>query len=314
MPRHSTSDIIAILPKPSIRIPQDYPLSWLTLFYALPKELVEKRPAYLELPRNIHQVFASDTYTKMVQSDTLLELVWDCFAWAAWQFFRVPTKNGYKDIPGDWSHYSGTFPLWLLSYEITKHFRKSFENEMDWSFQRLFLMPYETTLPWLTYQQFSNLVGNLTDRIVEQQNWQPMIDVIWQMRQPEDYTEQNFTKRDFMRSWTHDRSAEAMTLEEIAKCGLSVDGDTFYDIPDPSSEFEEKVISEMEIARFRSALSAKDQKILQMRYHEHSLQEIAAAVGFKTASAVSKHISKIADAYEAFVSDAYSSFLDTHIQ
>ena len=36
-----------------MEIPQDSNLSWITLFYVLPKELVEKRPAYLELPRNI---------------------------------------------------------------------------------------------------------------------------------------------------------------------------------------------------------------------------------------------------------------------
>lgn len=55
-----------------MEIPQESNLSWITLFYALPKELVEKRPAYLELPRN---------------------------------------------IPGNWSNYSGDFPLWRLSYE-----------------------------------------------------------------------------------------------------------------------------------------------------------------------------------------------------
>ena len=88
MPRRGTSDFIVVLPKSILSIPQDYPLSWLTLFYALPNELVEKRPAYLELPRNIHQVFASDTYTKMVQSKAFRKLVQDCYAWAAWQFFQ----------------------------------------------------------------------------------------------------------------------------------------------------------------------------------------------------------------------------------
>jgi len=313
MPRRGTSDFIVILPKSIISIPQDHPLSWLTLFYALPKELVKKRAAYLELPRNIHQIFASDKYTKMIQTDAFLELVWDCFAWAVWQFFRVPTKNGYKEIPGDWSHYSGTFPLWRLSYEIPKHFRKAFETEMEWSFQRLFLMPYETTLPWLTYQQFSNLVGNLTDRIIEQRNWQPMIDAVWHTRQPDDYNGKNLTKRDFMRSWTHSRTAASVSLEEIMESGISVDSDMFYDIPDPCSEFEQNVISEMEIARFKSTLSEINRKILQMRYGGFSLQEIANAVGLKTASAVSKHIAKIADAYEAFVTDAYGAFLDKHI-
>ena len=43
-----------------------------------------------------------------------------------------------------------------------------------------------------------------------------------------------------------------------------------------------------------------------------SLKDIAAAVGFKTPGAVSKHIEKIAGAYEEYVSDEYGSFLDQH--
>lgn len=44
----------------------------------------------------------------------------------------------------------------------------------------------------------------------------------------------------------------------------------------------------------------------------YSLQEIADAVGFKTAGAVSKYIAKIAGSYEDFVSDQYDKFLDEH--
>ena len=47
-----------------MEIPQESNLSWITLFYALPKELVEKRPAYLELPRNIHQLLHSERALK----------------------------------------------------------------------------------------------------------------------------------------------------------------------------------------------------------------------------------------------------------
>lgn len=138
-----------------MEIPQDSNLSWITLFYALPKELVEKRPAYLELPRNIHQLLHSEEYRKLIESETFLELVWDCYAWAAWQFFQVPGKGGVKhDIPGNWSNYSGDFPLWRLSYEIIKYFRQKFETEMEWSFQRLFLMDKDSELPWLSYQHF----------------------------------------------------------------------------------------------------------------------------------------------------------------
>ena len=42
---------IVILPEQIIEIPLSSNLSWLRMFYALPRELVEKRPEYLELPR-----------------------------------------------------------------------------------------------------------------------------------------------------------------------------------------------------------------------------------------------------------------------
>lgn len=296
-----------------MEIPQSSNLSWLTLFYALPKELVEKRPDYLELPRNIHQLLQSEDHKKRIKSDTFLELVWDCYAWAAWQYFQVPGKDGtYKDIPGDWSHYSGDFPLWRLSYEIQKHFRNKFETEMEWSFQKLFLMDKDDELPWLSYQHFGNLVGNLTDLIVQEQNWQPMIDAIWNNRQVSDYTGKNINKKDFMRSWTHSRTAQHISFDELLEEGTTVDGEQLFDIADPRSEFESEVIHKFYMDDFKGKLSEVDSQILQMRYDGHSLKEIAEAVGFKTPSAVSKHIEKIAERYEDFVSDEYSDFLDKY--
>ena len=97
------TDFIVLLPVEIIRIPQDSNLAWMTMFYALPRELVEKRPAYLELPRNITQLLASEKHMKLIGEDTFLELVWDCYAWAIWQAIQVPDgKGGYKEVPGSW--------------------------------------------------------------------------------------------------------------------------------------------------------------------------------------------------------------------
>ena len=313
MAKANPCSFFVVLADGIMEIPQSSNLSWLTLFYALPKELVAKRPDYLELPRNIHQLLKSEEYKMLIKSDTFLELVWDCYAWAAWQYFQVPGKDGtYRDIPGDWSHYSGDFPLWRLSYEIQKHFRNKFETEMEWSFQKLFLMDKDDELPWLSYQHFGNLVGNLTDLIVQEQNWQPMIDAIWNNRQVSDYTGKNINKKDFMRSWTHSRTAQHISFDELLEEGTTVDGEQLFDIADPRSEFESEVIHKFYMDDFKGKLSEVDSRILQMRYDGHSLKEIAAAVGFKTPSAVSKHIEKIAERYEEFVSDEYSDFLDKH--
>ena len=93
--------------------------SWLTLFYSLPEELVSKRPAYMNLPRCPFDVIRSDDYAELLNTDVFLELVWDCYAWSAWQYFVVPNKDGdYREIPGNFNSYSGDFPLWRLAYTI----------------------------------------------------------------------------------------------------------------------------------------------------------------------------------------------------
>ena len=164
-------------------------------------------------------------------------------------------------------------------------------------------------VPWLTYQQFSNLVGNVTDMVIAEQNWQPMIDAIWENRTVEDYeTTSSTVKTDFMRKWHHNRSGKSISLDEMME---SEDGDIF-DVADPRSDFENSVISEMQIASFaESTITEKDREILKLRMESYTEQEIADKVGYKTASAVHKRIAKIANAYEDFVTAEYGKFLDS---
>lgn len=296
-------------------ITYDDNLMWLPMFYAMPYELVEKRAAYLRVPRNIYQLMDSPEYMAMIESDVFLELIFDCYAWAVWQNIQVPKKDGtYQNIPGSWDHYSGYFPLWKMSYGIVACIRLKFERELDLGIMRLFSMEPWEEVPRLSYRHFGNLVGNLTDMIVKEQNWQPLFDEVWNNRQIEDYDGESPYKRDFMRSWNHSRSAQHISIEEIAESGAKVDSDTLYDIEDPRGQFEEKIIGEVQMEQFKSGLTERDKTILQMRYEGRSLQEIADKVGFKTASAVSKHIAKIAGKLEDFLGDEYQAFLNKHIE
>ena len=106
---------LVVLPGEIIEIPQDSDKSWLTLFYSLPRELAEKwKPAY-ELPRCPYEVLRTDKYDRVVCDDMFKLLVWDCYAWCAWQFFQVKDRKGnYRDIPGNWNQYAGYFLLWWL--------------------------------------------------------------------------------------------------------------------------------------------------------------------------------------------------------
>ena len=117
-------------------------------------------------------------------------------------------------------------------------------------------------LPWLSYQHFGNLVGNLTDLIVLEQNWQLMIDEIWNTRQVNDYTGKNINKKDFMRSWTHSRTAQHISFDELLEEGTTVDGELLFDIADPRSEFESEIIHKFYMEDFKAQLPGVDSKIL----------------------------------------------------
>jgi len=293
---------LVVLPHTIIEIPLSSNLSWLPLFYALPPELVNKRPEYAELPRNINILLSSEAARNMVESDLFVELVWDCYAWSIWQFLKVPLKNGtYRDIPGDWSNYTGHFPLWRLSYYLQLFFRNKFEHEMEFSFQRLFMMPPSINVPWLDSQHFSNLVGNLTDLIVEEQNLQPAIDAIWNNRQVDDYTDDdNYARKDFMKHWTHARSdggvKAVLSLEKMLETSEEEINSVAY-----SEDMSGEIVKKISIRHFINGLTHEGKKILQLRGEGKTLREIAAAIGLKSPSAITKRIAKIAEQYKAEV-------------
>ena len=122
-----------------IVIPRTHPLSWIMMFYALPKEMFENLPEYRQLPRNMRDIQVSEKYMRMINCDDFLIMIWSLYAWMVWHCLRVSGKNGeYRPIPGAWGHYSEDFPIWRMTYEIGMHFREVFEHYSNWKVQRLF--------------------------------------------------------------------------------------------------------------------------------------------------------------------------------
>ena len=94
-------------------------------------------------------------------------------------------------------------------------------------------IPQDSDKSWLTL--FYSLPRELAE-----QNWQPMIDAIWENRTVEDYeTTSSTVKTDFMRKWHHNRSGKPISLDEMME---NEDGDIF-EVADPRGEFEQKVIT-----------------------------------------------------------------------
>lgn len=303
------------IPDSVIVIPRTHPLSWIMMFYALPKEMFENLPEYRQLPRNMRAIQVSEKYMRMINCDDFLIMIWNLYAWMVWHCQRVPAKNGeYRPILGAWGHYSEDFPIWRMTYEIGMHFRKVFEHCSNWKMQRLFDLKKEEEMPWLTLPDFCTIVKSMTKFVIDNMNLQPLIDAVWDHRAEEDCAGENYACRDFMRSWTHSRTSSSVSIDEIIESGAQVDGQVIFDLPDPRATFEDHVVSTVKIDQFKERLTEKDRIILQMRHDDRTLQEIADAVGYKSPSAVQKRIKKIAAEYNDFVSTEFSDFLATHIK
>lgn len=133
-------------------------------------------------------------------------------------------KGHYHNIPGSRKQYVGYYPLWQLLYSIIPYIRMKFYQH-GLGFQNLYNIPQSVEVPWMTYQQFGNLIGNITDMLIAEENWQPMINAIWENRAVEDYeTTSSTVKTNFMRKWHHNRSGKPISLDEMME---SEDGNVY---------------------------------------------------------------------------------------
>lgn len=298
-----------------IVVPHNSNLRWMMMFYALPKEMFARYPEYRQLPRNLRSIMQSKKYMDMILSNRFLEFIWSCYAWIVWHCLKVPGRKGeYRPIPGAWHHYSEDFPIWRLTYEIGMHFRELFEQCSSWPLQKLFDLKPDEEMPWLSLAQFCHTAKAMTRCVIETMDFQPLIDALWAHRAEEDYAGENRAYRDFMRSWNHSKESPPVSIDQMMEEGTSVDRQVLFDLPDPKSEFENRVVSGIRLEQFKEQLTEQDQRILQLRNDGHTLQQIAEQVGYKTPGAVKKRIGKIASAYSDFLSAEYSDFPDAHIR
>ena len=86
------------IPDSVIVIPRTHPLSWIMMFYALPKEMFENLPEYRQLPRNMRDIQVSEKYMRMINCDDFLIMIWSLYAWMVWHCLRVPFPERMANI------------------------------------------------------------------------------------------------------------------------------------------------------------------------------------------------------------------------
>lgn len=204
-------------------------------------------------------------------------------------------------MPTNINYYSGNFPLWRLAYTIMNHIRKKLEDDQILTFSSLLCLRPVMEFSWCTTAQFDALVCTLTLKIIEEQDWQPMIDELWLNRTVEDFDETRVSREriDSYRKWHHTRTnvGTPVSMEQMQEdCE-----DGTKDIADPNGEFEHEVLNELRLKSFMETLSERDREILKLKMQGMTDQKIAEKVGFKNHSAVVKRRKQIAEHFQKYV-------------
>ena len=84
---------IVVTPTGIIEIPQDSYLSWLTMFYLMPRVLVEKWPEALKIPRKPFEALRFQACLDIIKQDMFAELVWTAGHGQRGRLFRSRTPK-----------------------------------------------------------------------------------------------------------------------------------------------------------------------------------------------------------------------------
>ena len=265
-----------------IQIDHNSNLRYLPLVYFLPEDLISKCPTLRRLPRKVREVIYSEDMTEIVNSDQFLNEIMDASAALAFPYFGF---GGWKE------HYTEYSPVWRLSY-VLPLWCKGLEKEIGWNLQALMYIPSSESIGFFEIGYITEVMARVVKRVVEEQDWQPILDVVREMPCDEDFEKWDTNvRKDFLRKWYHTRS-KRVSMVSLEAC-IEDEDHGIHEIADTSSKFEDYVISEDYYRRFKEQLSAKDMTILELRVHGLTYEEIAKKLGYKNHSGVLKRMAAI---------------------
>lgn len=275
-----------------VKFPRGSNIRYLPLVYFLPLELIVKCPTLYKLPRDLSELSASNELIGLIESDAFLGEIMDASASLAFPHFGF---GGWKE------HYTGYCPVWRLSYALPL-WAKGIERETGWGLQALLHVPPHTEIPFFKPEYVREIFGRVVKRAIEEQGWQPILDVVREMSCDEDFEPWDTNARkDFLRKWYHTRSKKVQTVSLEALLEDDEDSSIFY-IPDATQNVEAYVVAKDFAERFLTTLSEKDRQIVQLRQDGYTYEEVAAAMRYKNHSGVIKRIEAIKKKFREYSS------------
>ena len=264
----------------------DSNVRYLPMVYLLPEEMIVKCPTLRSLPRKVREVVYDENMLAVVESDRFLKELADAIAALTFPHFGF---GGWKE------HYTGDFPVWMLSYALPV-WARMLKEEIGLDLQMLFMYPYDVPFPFTKADDVKELMGRIVKRAISEEGWQPVLDACRAMPCDEDFEQfKSYVRIDFIRKWYHTRSKK---VQMISLDACLEDGEHgIYEIEDRSADFVDKVIAEDFYQRFKARLPEKDMQILALRMDGYTYEEIAVKLGYQNHSGVIKRMQHIRKEY-----------------
>ena len=216
---------------------------WLGLFYCMPKKPVSKQPLYCNISRCAYECFHDKKCNELLNSHAFIGFIKRFYAEAIWTHMKVPKKGKHVKIDSPMSDFSENFALWQLVYSAVDYIPALLEDT-ECSTQKLANLSEGSEAPWLTDAEFDKLMEGITDRIVQEQGWQPTIDFVWQNRTLEDYSDRNSRKKiDTHRQWHHTRTevgAKMISIDAAQEQAAESGGS--FELPDEKADPAEIIV------------------------------------------------------------------------
>ena len=270
-----------------LRIPADSNLRYLPLVYILPWEVISKYPVLAKLPRIPGDIFSANEQLDIIDGDEFRKEILDAVSDLAFPHFGF---RGWKE------HYSGFCPVWIFSYSLPI-WAKEVEKETGMNLPRLIHHPRNLPFAYPGKEEVDTLFERIVKRVIVDQNWQPVLDVVKEMPCHEDFEPvRSNVRTDFLREWYHTRSKKVQQVSLEQTYGDEYFGLMFF-IPDASSHVEEHVISKVFLESFLKTLTEQDRRLLDLRQRGYTWAEIAQQLGYASHSGVLKRVDSIMKRY-----------------
>jgi len=263
----------------------------------IPEEIIQKCPQEINrLPRQVGDFFRDWSVIEIIESDPFLELIIDAYAYMVWP---------YMGVGGSMERFSGYEPAWIFAHSPAYWVQGLMDAGVMPTAEELGSLSPETYVGFVSLEAASALFSFIVPLTMEKHDMPEIIEVAQEFRCFEAFdTRHSNQKTDFYRRWYHTRPIHAeLSLEQLLHPDSEEDEDgkkRERDLPDPRVDVDEEVAAAVDTDRFLAGLSEKDRAILNLRLSGHTLEEIAAELGYKNHSGVLKRIRKIGKAYEKY--------------